>query len=232
MCELAARHLLEHRLEGLMIANRSAEKAQELTKQFLGDVACEVLSLESMMSRLHDADIIIASTSSPETLIQEEHVREAMRYRKNRSMFFIDLGVPRNIDPSVNNIMNVFLFDIDDLQQVVDDNLDERQKAASEAEKIIREEVGLLDTYLAERDMTPVIRELVDQFNSIRRGEMEKLYRKLPDLNGNERDVIEQYTEGMMKKVLHPTLHWLKEAPKEGDPREKIDLIRSLFRLK
>ena len=232
MCELAARHLLEHRLEGLMIANRSAEKAQELTKQFLGDVACEVLSLESMMSRLHAADIIIASTSSHETLIQEENVREAMRQRKNRSMFFIDLGVPRDIDPCVNNIMNVFLFDIDDLQKVVDDNLDERQKAASEADKIIREEVGLLDTYLAERDMTPVIRELVDQFNLIRRGEMEKLYRKLPDLNGNERDVIEQYTEGMMKKVLHPTLHWLKEAPKEGDPREKIDLIRSLFRLK
>lgn len=232
MSELAACHLVEHPLEGLMIANRHPRKAEELAKRFLGRVACEVLSLETMLSRLHDADIVISSTTSQETLIQEEHVREAMRLRKNRSMFFIDLGVPRDIESAVNNIMNVFLFDIDDLQQVVDDNLEERQKAAGEADKIIEAEVALLDTYLAKRDLTPVIRELVAQFDSIRSNEVEKLYRRLPDLKENDRAIIEQCMEGMMKKVLHPALHWLKETPKEKDPRDKINLIRSLFRLK
>ncbi len=229
MSELAARHLVEHELEGLMIANRSHERAENLAREFLDKVACEVLSLESLGAHLHEADIVIASTSAQETLISADQVREAMRLRRNRAMFFIDLGVPRDIAPEINEVMNAYLFDIDDLQQVVDDNLEERQQAAAEADVLIRAEVGTLNGYLAERDLTPVIRDLVTHYESLGQIEIDKLCRKLPDMDVKEKEAIEQAMRGMMKKALHPTLIWLKEANSTQDQQEKVELLKRLM---
>ena len=232
MSELAARHCTERNIANLTIANRNMDKAQRVADQFSGAVPSETLSLDTLGERLHESDIVVTSTSSPDVLIQSSHVREAMKQRKNRPMFFIDLGVPRDIASEVNDISNAYLFDIDDLQQVVDGNIAERRRAAHEAEIIIREEVGRFNGYLAERDLTPVIQELMSRTEAIQQGELEKLCRRLPTLNDEERAAIEGATTGMIKKILHPTLDWLKDAGADYNDDDKAALIRRLFRLR
>ncbi len=231
MGQLATQYLVERHIERIHIVNRSPEKANALAEKYSQTVSCQAHSLDQLNHLLLEADIVVTSAAARNALIDVASVKAAMKARKNRAMFFIDLAVPRNVESAVNDLMNVYVFDIDDLQQVVDDNLDERQRAARAAEKIIQEEVAALSQYLQGRDLAPVIRDLLAQFDELRRDEVEKLYKKLPELSLDSKELIEQHTESLLKKILHPTLHWLKESPDDMPPEERAGLIRRLFRL-
>jgi len=223
--ELAATHLKDRDIAQLVIANRSPEKAQELAQRY----AAEIVSMDQLSTELESADIVITSTSAKETLVKAPMVRDAMSTRKNRPMFFIDLSVPRDIDPAINDLMNCYAFDIDDLQQVVDGNLGERQQAAAEAEAMIRAEVQTFEGDMNVRDVSPLIQDLLAKVDQVRREEMEKLFRKYPKLEGEMEAAIERSTEGVLKKVLHPALHWLREGPPDLSAGERARIIADLF---
>lgn len=227
MSEIAARHLLERNIHSLSVANRSPERAEKLAQEFSGNV----VSMDKVDECFLEADIVISSTSSKDAVVTAEQVRQAMKQRKHRPMFFIDIGVPRDVDPEVNKINNVYLFDVDDLQQVVDDNLEERQLSAEQAEEIIRKEVALFTNELTVRDLSPLIADLIAQVESVRDAEMEKLYKRCPELSVATREAIHQSTTGLMKKVLHPALEWLKESGAEEAPHERARIIKRLFGL-
>lgn len=225
MSELAATHLVDRRIANLLIMNRHSERAAQLAERF----EAEVWPFERLSDALDESDIVISSTAAKEALVSVEQVREVMRHRKNKPMFFIDLGVPRDIDPEVNELMNCYVFDIDDLQQVVDGNLEERQGAAAEAEKLIREEVAIFFDYLQARDVSPVITDLMNQVESLRASELDKLFRRYPELEEEVRRAIAQTTDGVLKKLLHPALHWLKGENGDFSREERTGIFKRLF---
>ncbi len=156
MSELAAKHLQEREIAQLFVTNRHRDKAQELARRYGG----VTLAFEDLETSLQEADIVLTSTAAPGFVITAEAVREAMKRRKNQPMFFIDIGVPRDVDPVVNELMNVYLFDVDDLQQVVDGNLGEREGAAREAQSIIEREIARLEEEWRSRGVSQTIQQL------------------------------------------------------------------------
>lgn len=227
MSELAATHLVERKIASLLVTNRSPEKAKELARRYKG----HSLPFEDYPNHLYEADIVLTSTSAKDFLISVDHVREAMKRRKNQAMFFIDIGVPRDVDPAVNELMNVYLFDIDDLQQVVDENLDDRQQAATRARAMIREEVALFREYLKARDVSATIRILTRHMEELRFQEVEKLTRKLSHLEPMLRDSILQSIRGVTNKILHRPIRWLKEPTSDLERNGRDEVIRQIFGL-
>ncbi len=227
MAELAARHLQTNGVREILVANRTYEKAVELVKCFSGTA----IMFREFPHYLKNADIVIASTASPNFLIKPEQVEEVMRERKNRPMFFIDISVPRNIDPEVNNIDNCYVYDVDDLQGVVVANLQERHKEAEQAEAIIVEEIDRFYRWIKSLDVVPTIIALRQACDSVRKAELAKALGSLPGLGENETRVLDAMTSAIVKKILHhPITHLKREADKiEGDLY--IDTIRKLFDL-
>jgi glutamyl-tRNA reductase len=227
MGALAARHLKERRVQEVFIANRTGEKAAEVA----GDLGALTIPYDRIFQKLEEVDIVIASTAATEFLIHGEEVREAMRRRKNRPMFFIDIAVPRNIDPSVNQIENVYLYDIDHLQGIVETNRQERVKEAKKAETIIAQEVSRFLTYLDQRELSPTIRQLSKKFDLIRRQELEKFLARHPDLTARDREGLEAATRAIVNKILHDPIILMKtEEAQDGGPKYS-EILKKLFRL-
>lgn len=224
---LAARHLAEREVRSIWIANRTGEKASLLATS----LGATPVPYDEVPSKLSEADILIASTAAPEFVIREEEVREAMRRRRNQPMFFIDIAVPRNIEPRVNRIENVFLYDIDHLQGIVETNLKEREKEARRAEGIIGTEVPSFLKTISEMALSPTIRELSKKFDFIRKNELEKYLARHPDLASKERTGLEACTRAIVNKILHEPIVLMKtEEVKEGGPRYS-EILKKLFRL-
>ena len=158
-------------------------------------------------------------------------VEEVIRQRKNKPMFFIDIAVPRDIDPKVNDIDNVYLYDVDDLQGVVQANLKERHKEARKAEAIIDQEIGQFYRWLSSLDVVPTIVSLRGRLEEIRKGELEKTFANLKDLGAKERKAIEALTSAIVNKVLHQPITILKQAQNDGNGASYIDAVRTLFDL-
>ena len=138
MCELAARHLVSGGVEKVLVTNRTYERAVALAQEFKG----EPIPFEEMSQGLRRADIVISATESPQYLLRHDQVAKVMKDRKQKPIFFIDIADPRDIDPVVDDIENAYLYNIDDLQQVVNENIQDREKEAQKAEAIVREEVA------------------------------------------------------------------------------------------
>ena len=227
MAELAARHLLSNGVQEILIANRTYEKAIEVAKSFNGTP----IMFREFTHYLKKVDIIVASTAAPRFIIHPEQIEEVIKERKNRPMFFIDISVPRNIDPLINNIDNIYLYNVDDLQGVVEANLKERVKEAKEAEAIIHEELGNFHRWVKSLDVVPTIVALKKKLEETRKSELEK---GLSGLNGlQEKDIqaIDAMTKAIVNKIAHdPVTHLKKEANKvEGD--FYIEATRKLFDL-
>jgi glutamyl-tRNA reductase len=227
MAELAARHLLSNGVQEILIANRTYEKAIEVAKSFNGTP----IMFREFTHYLKKVDIIVTSTAAPRFIIHPEQIEEVIKERKNRPMFFIDISVPRNIDPLINNIDNIYLYNVDDLQGVVEANLKERVKEAKEAEAIIHEELGNFHRWVKSLDVVPTIVALKKKLEETRKSEMEK---GLSGLNGlQEKDIlaIDAMTKAIVNKIAHdPVTHLKKEANKvEGD--FYIEATRKLFDL-
>ena len=152
--------------------------------------------------------------------------------RKNKPMFFIDIAVPRDIDPAVNEIDNAFLYDIDDLQQVIDSNLKGRMKEASRAEEIVDHEVQAFCTKMQSREVVPMIVQLRDTLEKLRRDEIERNRRHLKDLSPEQQAAIDQLTRSLVNKILHPPIEQLKQIAHDPQGPDIVDLIRKLFNVK
>jgi len=227
MAEIAAKHLLTNGIREILVANRTYEKAVELVRGFGGTA----IMFREYPHYLKNVDIVIASTGAPNFIIRQDQVQEVMRERKQRPMFFIDISVPRNIDPLVNNVDNAFVYDIDDLQGVVSANLQERAKEAEEAERIIDEEIEKFYRWIKSLDVVPTIIALRKYCDDIRRNELQRAMGSLNHLSDKDRKVLEAMTSAVVNKILHnPFIHLKKDANKvEGD--RYIDTIIKLFDL-
>ena len=227
MAELAARHLQSNGVREILVANRTYEKAVELVKCFCGTA----IMFREFPHYLKNVDIVITSTASPNFIIKPDQIQEVMKERRHKPMFFIDISVPRNVDPLVNNIDNCYVYDVDDLQGVVVANLQERHKGAEEAEQIIIEEIDKFYRWIKSLDVVPTIIALRQECDSIRKAELAKAMPALQGLGPKEQKVLEAMTTAIVNKILHhPVTHLKKEANRiEGDLY--IDTIRKLFDL-
>ncbi|MBM3225811.1 MAG: glutamyl-tRNA reductase, partial [Candidatus Tectomicrobia bacterium] len=225
--ELAARHLVNQGVAQVYITNRTAERAERLAQA----LQAKALPWEAFPEHLVYTDIVLSSTSAPHTIIDLPMVREAMRVRRGRPMFFIDIAVPRDIAPAVNTLENVFLYDVDDLHNVVQENLRERQREALAAEELVWREVRHFQQWLEVRDAVPTIVALRQHAEAIRQQELEKTLAKLGPLAEHQRRALEALTSGIVNKLLHAPTVYLKRSSQEGQVRDAVQMVRHLFHL-
>ncbi|GMR04414.1 MAG: glutamyl-tRNA reductase [Thermodesulfobacteriota bacterium] len=227
MAELAARHLLNNGIREILVTNRTYERALEMVRCFSGTA----IMFREYPAYLKNVDIVITSTGASSFLIREEQVREVLKERKYRPMFFIDISVPRNIDPLVNNVDNAYVYDIDDLQGVVQSNLNERVREAGEAENIIDEEIDKFYRWIKSLDVVPTIIALRNFCDGIRKDELSKAMASLDGLSEKDKKTLDAMTRSVVNKILHnPVVRIKKDASKvEGD--QYIDTVRKLFDL-
>ena len=227
MCELAAKHFLNSGVRGLMVTNRTFDRAEKLADEFDG----KAVRFEDLFDQLHKADIILSSTGAPHTIIGAGDLDGVMRRRRHKPMFFIDIAIPRDIDPAVNDVENVYLFTVDDLQEVVTSNLQQRKEEAGKAENIVNEEIGQFFKWLSSLEVTPTIIALRNKFDEIRKAELEKTLAGWKDIPPDGQKRLEALTNAIMNKLLHPPTALIKQAGQGGRTDLYVDAVRALYGL-
>lgn len=228
MAELAATHLLAGGLEQLYICNRTYSRAEKLAKEMDG----EAVVFEELHDRLADVDIVISSTGSPVAVIKAKEMKKVIKARKYRPMFFIDIAVPRDIDPDVNQLDNVYLYDIDDLNEVVEENKAQRRGEAVKAESIVEGEVKAFETWVNSLALQPTIVDLYGRADKVAQDELEKALKRLGDVDEKTKEVMKHALYSMNKKMLHEPISFLKRRTQEEGTAEKyIDYTRRMFNL-
>src|SRR6266568_4502484 len=227
MCELAAKHFLNSGVRGVMVTNRTYERAVRLADEFGG----RAVNFEDFIDQLHKADIILSSTGATHFIIGHKDVEEVIRRRKQKPMFFIDIAVPRDIDPKVNDVENVYLYDMDDLQGVVATNLEQRNKEAEKAEAIIDQEIGQFFKWLSSLEVTPTIVALRGRFEEIRRAELARSVANWQDIPPEAEKRLDGLTSAIINKLLHTPTTVLKQAGQGGRTDLYVDALRQLFEL-
>ncbi len=228
MGELTAEHLHKQEVKQVFVANRSHQRAVELASRFDG----QAVQFDALDEHLAACDIVIASTAAPHFVIEPVQVERALHARRRRNLFLIDLSVPRNINPSITDIDGAYLYNVDDLQNVADANLELRQQKATEAEQIVAREVEAFGRRLIAQDAVPTIVELQKRLEDIRAGELEKCLRKLGPITAEQRGAIEMLTTQMVNKILHYPILQLKDSSEEPHERESLRrTIRKIFGL-
>ena len=228
MGELVVRHLQRCGVHSLMVTNRTFERAVELAGQFRGSP----ILFEDYPRYLRLADLVVGCTASAQPFLGPEVVIEVLKERKQRAMFFVDLGIPRNFDPRINEIDNAYLYNIDDLKAVADENLQERGEEARKAETLIDEEVGSFLRWLGSLDQVPVIVALRQKFEEIRQRELEKsLSTSLKGIHDKERQALEDMTAAIINKILHAPITRLKQQSEERDEGLYTEALKKLFGL-
>jgi glutamyl-tRNA reductase len=227
MSELAARHLRRAGAEQILVTNRTHARAVEMANLFRG----RVVEYERFHDLLPEVDIVIASSAAPLYILRKDQMRRIIEARRNRPMFLIDIAVPRNIDPAVNELDNVFLYDIDDLERVASDNLRNRLAEAREAEAIIDEEVQRMLARLKAREVTPTIVSLQQHLEALRQAELERIQAKLATLTPEQREAVEAMTRSLINKIAHGPIAELRRQAAQPDGLATIETIRRVFRL-
>ncbi|OCC15441.1 Glutamyl-tRNA reductase [Dissulfuribacter thermophilus] len=228
MAELAAQHLISNGVKGLIVANRTLERAVELSTQLGGDA----IGLDEIEDALVKADIVISSTGAPGLVLTKDQVKRAMRPRRHRLLFLIDIAVPRDIDPAINDIENVYLYDIDDLKGVVEENKQERAKEAKKAERMVEEELLKFLSWMKTLDVLPVIQGIQEKAEAIRRRELERSKKYLGNLSDDQLEAIERLTNSIVQKILHdPIVCLRKNASNEECVKALLDTTSILFNL-
>ena len=224
MGELAARHLLGNGVGRLMVTNRTFERAVEVARAF----NATPVPFEQFHRYLAMADIVIGATAASDFVLTDAMIHDALRERKGRPMFCIDLGVPRTFDPRINAIDNVYLYDIDDLGSVAEENRDERSREADKAEHIVTQEVESFWRWLGHLEVVPTIVALREKAEAIRSAELQKTLAALKDLGPRERAALEAMSEAIVNKLLHTPITRLKQ-PEQRAEAFYIDALRRLF---
>jgi glutamyl-tRNA reductase len=227
MSELAAKHLLRSGASAIYVTNRTYERAVQLAAAFHGTA----IAFDQLLEHLPKADIVISSTGAAGYIVNKEHVARILSARRNRPVFFVDIAVPRDIDPLVNELDNAFVYDIDDLGQVVEANKKQREREAVWAEEIVQEEVQRTMRRLASRDLVPTIVALEDRLNAIREAEMERYNTRLGNLTPEQRQAVDALTRGIMNKILHGPITELKSGAGQPEQAALVRLVRKIFGL-
>ena len=227
MCELAAHHLVSEGVERVFVTNRTYERAVALAHEIRG----EAIAFEEMNQGLRRVDIVISATNSPQPLIGHDEVVKLMRDRKQRPVFFIDIADPRDIEPSVGEIGNVYLYNIDDLKKVSDENIQDRGKEAQKAETIVQDEVIKFVNWYHSLEVTPTLVALRKKFEEIRKKELEKTLSLHPHLSEKEKQSLEALTSAIINKILHPPTALLKQTSEEATADLYLDALQTLFQL-
>ncbi|MDY6861604.1 MAG: glutamyl-tRNA reductase [Thermodesulfobacteriota bacterium] len=227
MAELAAKHLINAEINEMLITNRTFAKAREIAEEIGGTA----VNFEVFPFELPGIDIIISSTSAEDYILKYDQVQKVMRLRKNKPMFFIDIAVPRDIDPEINRMANVYLYNIDDLTEVVETNLRGREKEALKAEKIIDREKERFYIWLKNQEIVPTIASLRNKFEAIRSRELEKALKYWPEPGEREKKILENLTDSIVNKIIHDPIQNLKQYGNSLDNSLFIETIRRLFNL-
>jgi glutamyl-tRNA reductase len=232
MGELAAKHLKRNGVGSVLVTNRTFERAVEIAKLFEG----AAIPFEHFTDHMEHADIVISSTGAPHFIITKPLAEHVIRSRRNKPVFFIDIAVPRDVDPLVNDIDNAFVYDIDDLQQVIDSNMKERMKEAGRAEEIVDREVQAFCTRMQSREVAPTIVLLRETYEKVRREEIERHRRLLRDMPADQQEAalaaLDQVTQAMLSKILHHPIAQMKEMSSNPNGAEFIETVRKIFNIK
>ncbi len=218
--ELVARHLREHHVQKLMIANRTRERAQLLADE----VGAEVIGLGDIETRLADADIIISSTASPLPIIGKGMVERALKARRNQPMLLVDIAVPRDVEPEVGKLANAYLYSVDDLQAIIEQNMAQRKAAAVQAESIVVQESGEFMAWLRAQSAVNTIREYRTQADDVR---MELQERALLALRqgADAEKVLQELAHKLTNRLIHAPTKSLQQAARDGDS-ERLQILR------
>jgi glutamyl-tRNA reductase len=232
MGELAAKHLKRNGVGSVLVTNRTFERAVEIAKIFEG----AAVPFEHFTDHMEHADIVISSTGAPHFIITKSLAEQVIRNRRNKPVFFIDIAVPRDVDPLVNDIDNAFVYDIDDLQQVIDANMRERMKEAGRAEEIVDREVQAFCTRMQSREVAPTIVLLRETVDRVRREEIERYRKLLRDMPAEQQQAtlaaIDQVTQSLMNKILHHPITQMKEMNSDPNGAEFVETVRKIFNIK
>jgi glutamyl-tRNA reductase len=227
MSEAAARHLRGAGARSVQVTNRTYERAVELAARFEG----EAVHFDRLLELLTTVDIVISSTGSPKFILTKKTAEGLIAARKNRPIFLVDIAVPRDIDPEINTIDNMFVYDIDDLQQVADANLRERQREAERAEKIIDEEVEKMMHRLKTGQVAPTIVSLHSELERLRAGEIERYRSKLGTLTPEQQQAVDALTRSIINKIAHPPVTEMKKLASHPDGLHFVEFVKKAFNL-
>jgi len=218
--ELVARHLREHKVKKLIIANRTRERAQLLADE----VGAEVVNLAEIDTRLAEADIIISSTASPLPIIGKGMVERALKARRNQPMLLVDIAVPRDVEPEVGKLANAYLYSVDDLQQIIEKNMAQRKAAAIQAETIVVQESGEFMAWLRAQSASETIRDYRSQADQVR-AELEARALAALQQGGNAEAILRDLAHKLTNRLIHAPTKSLQQAARDGDD-ERLQILR------
>jgi len=227
MAELTGMHLISNGAEEIIVANRSMPQAIALAEKFHG----EAVSLDALEEKLIEVDIVISSTGAPAYIVTADLIRKIHHQRKNRLLFLIDIAVPRDIDPAASLLENVYLYNIDNLQDIVDENMNVRKKEAIKAEMIVEEEITRYVSWQKEQESVPTIVSLRNKAEEIVRAEMDKAAGWINKLDKEEQGKVDGLVNSIVNKLLHTPVAALKEESSEFSSKDIVATARRLFRL-
>ena len=227
MSELAARHLRGHGAGAIFVSNRTHERAQQMAERVGGNA----IHFDQLYDTANQADIVITSTGAPHAIFRREHGELFMQRRKNRPMFFIDIAVPRDVDAAMSHVDGIFVYDIDDLQQVVETNVSDRGREAERAELLIEEEVARFRRRIQSLDAVPTIVALQNRMEQIRQAELERLRAKFGNLSPEQYAAIDNLTRSIVNKIVHPPIAALKSVSGSEQLLATAELLRNMFGL-
>lgn len=225
MSELAARHLRSHGAGTIFVSNRTHERALQMAEKLGGSA----IHFDQLYSTADQADIVITSTGAPHAIFRREHGEMFMHRRKNRPMFFIDIAVPRDVDAQMSHVDGIFVYDIDDLQQVVEANVSDRGREAERAERVIEEEVARFQRRMQSLDAVPTIVALQQRVEQIRQSELDRLRGRLGKLSPEQESAIDNLTRSIVNKILHGPISTLKSFGGSDQLASTAELLRGLF---
>ena len=227
MAELAVEHLIRNRAGTITVANRTFARGVALADRFSG----KAIKFEEIPDALKKVDIVISSTGASQFVLEKGQVKDAMKSRRNRSLFFIDIAVPRDIDPAINRLSNAYVYDIDDLKGIVDENVEDRNREAIKAQRIIDEAVIGFRKWYETLEVVPTIVSLRTKVEDMAKQELTKTLAVLDHLSESDKRAIERMTSALVNKILHDPTSFLKKSGCRGDNRVSLEMTQKLFKL-
>jgi len=226
MAELAVEHLIRHQVSETRVANRTFENGLELARRFKG----RAIRFEEIPEHLRTVDIIISSTGAPGFVVTRDIVKPVIRARRNRPIFFIDIAVPRDIDPEINRLDNAYVYDIDDLKGVIEENIDDRQQEAVKGERIVDEAVIRFREWHESLDVVPTIVALRAKLDGLAEAEIRRTV-QAQGMSAEDAHALQRMMGSFINKILHDPTMYLKRDGMLGDRSLHLDTVRKLFKL-
>ncbi|MEZ0324085.1 MAG: glutamyl-tRNA reductase [Hydrogenothermaceae bacterium] len=224
MAELAVKHLASIGVKHIFVSNRTFEKAVELAQEFNGSA----IRFDKLLEFLPQTDIVIVSTGAPEPILKKNDIKKAIKDRKN-PLFIIDISVPRNVEESVNDLEGVYLYNIDDLQTIVNSNMEERKIEAQRAELILQDEVDKFIKWLQIQKVNPLISSIRNYADSLREKQLERLFKDLPYLTDKEKEKIDIAMRSLINKLLHRPTMYIKDKAISEDGVYYMKILQDMF---